>query len=69
MHGCYNCIKAIANVMGDLKIKGSGVFYDTDKFKAQDGTIRQFFGPYAYRYREDDDGEEVSCAIFDFKEV
>ena len=55
--------------MGDLKIKGSGVFYDTDKFKAQDGTIRQFFGPYAYRYREDDDGEEVSCVIFDFNEV
>ena len=45
--------------MGDLKIKGSGIFYDVDKFKGPDGKIRQFFGPYAYRYEEDDDGEQV----------
>jgi len=40
----------IANTMGDLQIKGSGVFFDIDKFKGPDGNTRQFFGPYAYRY-------------------
>ena len=41
--------EVLANVMGDLKMKGSGVFFDTDKFRGPDGDIRQFFGPYAYR--------------------
>lgn len=41
--------EAIANVMGDLKIKGSGVFFDVDKFEPPDGKTRQFFGPFAYR--------------------
>ncbi|CAH1798682.1 unnamed protein product [Owenia fusiformis] len=41
--------EAIANVMGDYKIFGSGVFFDTDKFKNMDGTTRQYFGPYSWR--------------------
>jgi len=45
--------EALANVMGDFKIKGSGVFYDIDKFEGPDGRTRQYFGPYAYRYDDD----------------
>ncbi len=41
--------EVLANVMGDLKIKGSGVFFDIDKFEQPDGRTRQYFGPYAYR--------------------
>ena len=44
--------EALANVMGDLKIKGSGIFFDIDKYKGPDGHTRQFFGPYAYRYSQ-----------------
>ena len=46
--------ESLANVMGDLKIKGSGVFFDIDKFVGPDSAQRQFFGPYAYRYEKDD---------------
>lgn len=46
--------EVLANVMGDLKIKGSGVFFDIDKFEGPDGRTRQFFGPYAYRYEDED---------------
>jgi len=45
--------EVLANVMGDLKIKGSGVFFDIDKFEGPNGERRQFFGPFAYRYNED----------------
>ena len=45
--------EVLANVMGDFKIKGSGVFYDIDKFEGPDGRTRQYFGPYAWRYEED----------------
>lgn len=48
--------EVIANVMGDLKIKGSGIFYDIDKYMSPDGRTRQFFGPYAYRYSPEDSG-------------
>ena len=41
--------EVLSNVMGLLKIKGSGVFYDSDKFRGPDGAIRHRFGPYAYR--------------------
>ena len=41
--------EVLANVMGDLKLKGSGIFFDTDKFRGPYGKIRQYFGPYAYR--------------------
>jgi len=44
--------EVLANTMGDLKIKGSGVFFDIDKFKGPDEKTRQFFGPYAYRYEK-----------------
>ena len=50
--------EVLANVMGDLKIKGSGVFFDIDKFEGPDGERRQFFGPFAYRYNEDTGGQE-----------
>lgn len=35
--------------MSDQKIKGSGVFFDVDKFNGSDGELRQLFGPYAWR--------------------
>ena len=54
--------EALANVMGDLKIKGSGIFYDIDKFVGPDGRTRQFFGPYAYRYEREDEGDGGSAA-------
>ena len=41
--------EVVANVMGDLKIKGSGIYFDVDKFEAPDGKAKQFFGPFAYR--------------------
>ena len=44
--------EVLANVMGDLRIKGSGVFYDIDKFEGPGDEMRQFFGPKAYRYEE-----------------
>jgi hypothetical protein len=44
--------EVLANTMGDLKIKGSGVFYDIDKFKGPDEKTRQYFGPYAYRFEK-----------------
>ena len=31
-------------------MKGSGVFFDSDKFTEPSGNTRQLFGPYAYRY-------------------
>ena len=37
--------------MANFKIMGSGVFFDIDKFKGPDSKIRQFFGPYAYKYQ------------------
>lgn len=43
--------------MGDLKIKGSGVFFDIDKFTGPDGKTRQFFGPYAWRFEEANTGQ------------
>jgi len=48
--------EVLANVMGDLKLKGSGVFFDEEKFIGPDGRTRQFFGPYAYRYDDEDQG-------------
>jgi len=45
--------EALANVMGDLKIKGSGVFFDIDKFEGPNYELRQFFGPYAYQFEDD----------------
>ena len=54
--------EVIANVMGDLKIKGSGVFFDIDKYFGPDGLTRQFFGPYAYRYEREDEGDSGGAA-------
>lgn len=60
--------EVLANVMGDLMIKGSGVFYDIDKFKGPDMLTRQFFGPYAYRYeKEDEEGESGDRANTHFR--
>jgi hypothetical protein len=40
--------------MGGLQIKGSGVFFDIDKFRQPDGSTREYFGPYAWRYEKKD---------------
>lgn len=44
--------EVLANTMGDLMIKGSGVFFDIDKFHGPDGMSREFFGPYSWRFEE-----------------
>jgi len=36
-------------------IKGSGVFFDIDKFRGPDGMTREYFGPYAWRYEKTDE--------------
>ncbi|KAK7497616.1 hypothetical protein BaRGS_00011011 [Batillaria attramentaria] len=41
--------EVIANVMGNFKIYSAGVFFDRYMFENQDGTKREFFGPWAYR--------------------
>lgn len=45
-------MQVLANTMGDLMIKGSGVFFDIDKFHGPDGMSREFFGPYSWRFEE-----------------
>ena len=49
--------EVLANVMGDLRIEASGVFYDIDKYKGPDDETRQYFGPYAYRFKEELGGD------------
>ena len=55
--------EVLANVMGDLRVHASGLFFDTDKYTAPDGSTRQLFGPYAYRAKATDvggpEGEQV----------
>ena len=41
--------EVLANVMGDYRVLGSGVFFDRDKYRGPDGNTKQFFGPYAWR--------------------
>lgn len=55
--------EVLANTMGDLKIKGSGVFFDIDKFKGPDGKTRQFFGPFAYRFEEAKTGQGTDSDV------
>ena len=38
--------------MGDLMIKGSGAFFDIDKFHGPDGMTREYFGPYSWRHEK-----------------
>jgi len=45
-------LQVLANTMGDLRIKGSGVFFDIDKFRGPDGMTREYFGPYAWRFEK-----------------
>ncbi|XP_076444630.1 uncharacterized protein LOC143282762 isoform X1 [Babylonia areolata] len=59
--------EVIANVMGDFRILGSGVFFDRYKFRMSppvnntdprfvNGITREFFGPYAWRHSSSDQG-------------
>ena len=52
-------MQVLANTMGDLMIKGSGVFFDIDKFRGPDGMTREYFGPYSWRY-EKTEGEKTA---------
>ena len=47
-------IQVLANTMGGLHIKGSGVFFDKDKFQGPNYQIREYFGPYAWRFEKKD---------------
>ena len=63
--------EVLANVMGDLKLKGSGVFYDIDKYQGPTGRTRQYFGPYAYRYDDaaDTGGQEGEQVNTNFRAI
>ena len=41
--------EVIANVISDFKIAGFGVFFDRNKFKVNNESTRELFGPFAYR--------------------
>ncbi|XP_048254912.1 uncharacterized protein LOC124137543 [Haliotis rufescens] len=41
--------EVIANVMSNFKIRSSGVFFDRNQFVNQDDTVREFFGPLAFK--------------------
>ncbi|XP_005102873.2 uncharacterized protein LOC101862881 [Aplysia californica] len=43
--------EVLANVMGNFKIYSAGLYFDRYKFQNDDGTFRQFFGPWAFRKR------------------
>lgn len=54
--------EVLANVMSDFKVMGSGVFFDRYKFRMSpplnntdprfiNGITREFFGPYAWKYK------------------
>ncbi|XP_013379783.1 uncharacterized protein LOC106151208 [Lingula anatina] len=38
-----------SNVMGNVEISGCGVFFDHNKFLERNGTMRSYFGPYAWK--------------------
>ncbi|XP_059145696.1 uncharacterized protein LOC131932801 [Physella acuta] len=41
--------EVLANVMGNFKIYTAGLFFDRYKFQNQDRSVRELFGPEAYR--------------------
>ena len=41
--------EVLANVMANHKILSSGIFWDTYQFANQDGSMKEFFGPLAYK--------------------
>ncbi|KAL5010556.1 hypothetical protein ScPMuIL_012861 [Solemya velum] len=66
--------EVIANVMGDFRILGSGVFFDRYKFRMSppvnntdpryvNGITREFFGPYSWRRNVNQEGLDEIKAI------
>ncbi len=49
--------ESFANVMGDLKIKASGIFFDENVF-ISDGVERELFAPFAFRHYVKDEEED-----------
>ncbi|KAK3708828.1 hypothetical protein RRG08_021982 [Elysia crispata] len=43
--------EVIANVMGNFRIYSAGVYFDRWKFENDDGSLRELFGPWAFRRR------------------
>ncbi|XP_012940541.1 uncharacterized protein LOC101864077 [Aplysia californica] len=43
--------EVLANVMGNFKIASAGLYFDRYKFENQDSSVRELFGPWAYRTR------------------
>ena len=41
--------EVLANVMANHKILSSGIFWDTYQFANQDGSMKEYFGPLAYK--------------------
>ncbi|XP_014788876.1 uncharacterized protein LOC106882646 [Octopus bimaculoides] len=43
--------EVVANVMADFRIMSSGVFFDKYVFKESETTVKELFGPFAFRQR------------------
>lgn len=41
--------EVIANVMSNYRMWSSGIFFERNSFENEDGTTREYFGPYAFR--------------------
>ncbi|ESO11626.1 hypothetical protein HELRODRAFT_108901 [Helobdella robusta] len=63
--------EVLANTMGDLKMKGSGVFFDLNKFVEPNGKTRELFGPYAYKFEKapDPSNPQSNVANTNFRAV
>ncbi|VEL34691.1 unnamed protein product [Protopolystoma xenopodis] len=44
--------EVFANVLSSFQIVSSGIFFDFQRFKDQDGTIWDLFAPFAYKPRQ-----------------
>ncbi|XP_062592341.1 uncharacterized protein LOC134253767 [Saccostrea cucullata] len=45
--------EVLANVMADYKILSSGIYYEPYSFRSPNESFREFFGPYAYRHKDE----------------
>ncbi len=58
-----------SNVMGDLKVMSSGIFFDKNAYVDKDGTRRDYFAPFAYREKSAEPGAVPTFEAVDYKGV
>lgn len=61
--------EVFSNVMGDLKVMSSGVFFDKNVFVDKNGDRRDYFAPYAYRELSSEPGAIPTYEAVDYKGV